>query len=97
MRGVEKILPIETPLFRRAAQFWYELENEKNQLSELIAAADPRAQAEALIQEACKLAERYACSPVALTRPTKSALALGDPRDPLIILHEKAEDIFAER
>ena len=47
------------PLFRRAAQFWYELENEKNQLSELIATADPRAQAEALIQEACKLAERY--------------------------------------
>ena len=69
MRGVEKILPIETPLFRRAAQFWYELENEKNQLSELIATADPRAQAEALIQEACKLAERYACSPSDKKRP----------------------------
>lgn len=95
MRGVEKIFPIETLLFRRAAQFWYELENEKNQLSELIVATDPRAEAEALIQEACKLAERYACSPVALTRPTKSALALGDTRAPLVILHEKAEDIFA--
>ncbi len=90
-----KIFPIETPLFRRTAQFWYELGNEKNQLLELIAATDPRVQAEALIQEACKLAERYACSPVALTRPTKRALALGHTRDPLIILHEKAEDIFA--
>jgi hypothetical protein len=95
MDGVEKVFPIETPFFRRAAQFWYELENEKNQLSDLITAPDPRAQAEAVIQEACRLAEVYVCSPAALTRPTRSALALGDTRDPLVILREKAEYIFA--
>lgn len=95
MDGVEKIFPIETPLFRRAAQFWYELENEKNQLSDLITLPDSDAHAEAVMQEACKLAEVYVCSPVALTRPTRSALARGDTRDPLVILREKAQLIFA--
>ena len=95
MDGVEKIFPIETPLFRRAAQFWYELENEKNQLSDLIMLSDSDSHAEAVIQEACKLAEVYVCSPVALTRPTRSALARGDTRDPVVILREKAEHIFA--
>ena len=94
MDGVEKILPIETPLFRRAAQFWYELENERNQLCDLITTEHAHTQAEVVIQEACRLAEVYQCSPAALTRPTRSALALGDNRDPIVILREKAESIF---
>lgn len=94
MDGVEKILPIETPLFRRAVQFWYELENERNLLCDLMKTNDAHMQAEAVIQEACKLAEVYQCSPVALTRPTRSTLALGDTRDPIMIVREKAKSLF---
>ena len=95
MDGVEKVFPIETPLFRRAAQFWYELENEKNQLSDLIASPDSHSHAEAVIQGSLQ-AGRSVCVFAGRFNPAnQSALALGDTRDPLVILREKAEHIFA--